>query len=167
MVKYAESMLKLQELLQEEANVWRAGPLVISIATSLTNDNPIELDFSKTIGHGKYKPRKPSDSNCYWLPKNINENNDEFREKIIHPIFVQACYRAGFNIEGKWVKKDACILFFCNRGRFHNQDKNNEHYEKKTRNVKDKSKPPVSRDNKTERPIKEDGEETCKFDGRD
>jgi hypothetical protein len=62
MVKYAESMLKLQELFQEEANVWRAGPLMVSIATSLTNDKQVELDFSKTIGHGKYKPRKPSDS---------------------------------------------------------------------------------------------------------
>ena len=53
MVKYAESMLKLQELLQEG---------MVSIATSLTNDKQVELDFSKTIGHGKYKPRKPSDS---------------------------------------------------------------------------------------------------------
>jgi hypothetical protein len=49
MVKYAESMLKLQELLQEEANLWRAGPLMVSIATSLTNDKQVELDFSMAI----------------------------------------------------------------------------------------------------------------------
>eukprot|EP00984_Skeletonema_dohrnii_P022287 scaffold11426_cov78-Skeletonema_dohrnii-CCMP3373.AAC.2 len=170
MVKYADSMLKLQELLENKAAAWRTGPLVIviSIATSLTNDKQIELDFATTIGYNNFKPRKPSDGNCYWLPAHLNENTDDYRAgaDYIHPIFVQACYRAGFNIKANWKKDDDCILFSCNRDRFHNEDKNKDYFAKQTCNVKDKSKPPVPRDRKTVRPIKEKDEETCKFSFR-
>mmetsp|Transcript_17376 Transcript_17376/g.29421 ORF Transcript_17376/g.29421 Transcript_17376/m.29421 type:complete len:104 (+) Transcript_17376:226-537(+) len=79
MVQYAESLHKLQELLKKEANEWTPGRLVISIATSLTNDNQIELDFSPTIGHRKNKPRNPSDDNCHWLPAHLNQNTEMFR----------------------------------------------------------------------------------------
>ena len=81
MVQYAESLHKLQELLKKEANEWTPGRLVISIATSLTNDNQIELDFSPTIGHRKNKPRNPSDDNCHWLPAH-NTSVAVFRESF-------------------------------------------------------------------------------------
>ena len=69
--------------MKKEANEWTPGRLVTSIATSLTNDNQIELDFSPTIGHGKNKPRNPSDDNSYWLPAHLNQNTEMFRKD--HP----------------------------------------------------------------------------------
>mmetsp|Transcript_29060 Transcript_29060/g.45729 ORF Transcript_29060/g.45729 Transcript_29060/m.45729 type:complete len:280 (-) Transcript_29060:136-975(-) len=149
--------------MKKEAHEWTPGRLVTSIATSLTNDNQIELDFSPTIGHGKNKPRNPSDGNSYWLPAHLNQNTEIFRVKTIHPIFVNTCLSAGFKIHGDWIDREDCIMFKCTRSRYHNEDKNKKHAEGRTRDVKNASKPPLSRDNKTERPIKEEGEETCKF----
>ena len=95
MVKFAESMHQLQDLLKKEAvEGWRAGPIYVSVATSLTDDTAIQLDLSETIGHGRKKPRNPSSSNCYWLPSHLNENTEKYRHENIHPIFVQACYNA-------------------------------------------------------------------------
>ena len=66
MVRYAESM---QELLKKEADEWQAGPLIVSIATSLENDELINLDISTTIGHDKHKPRKTSEKIAIDFPQ--------------------------------------------------------------------------------------------------
>lgn len=168
MVKYADSMLKLQELLEKEAvEGWSAGPIHISIATSLTDDTPIQLNLSDTIGHGRKKPRTPSDLNCYWLPAHLNKNTETFRHEQIHPIFVQACYKAGFNLHGKWVQNDDCIQFSCAQSKFHNEEKNREHNAKKPRKVKNVLKGPAERDRKTSRSVKDiEGQVTCTFSFR-
>ena len=166
MVKYAESMKNLQVLLAKEAEEWHAGPIHISVASSLDNDKQIEIDFSKTIGHRVYKPRNPSDLNCHWLPAHLNDNTELFRKERITPIFTKACYYAGFNVSANWVKKDSCILFTCAKGKFHDEEKNKEAAAKQPRKAKDPSKPPVARDRKTKRPLQEDDEETCKFSFR-
>jgi hypothetical protein len=166
MVNYKEAVQRLGELLEKEAEEWSAGPLFIKIAKSLTNDDEIDFDFSITIGHDKRRPKTPSDENCYWLPVNINENSATFREKNIYGIFSVACYHAGFNLVANWMKREECVVFGCNRKRFHNEERNKDQMSKRPRNVKDQSKEPAQRDRKTVRPIKENDEETCKFSFR-
>lgn len=168
MVKYADSFLKLQDLLKKEAvEGWSAGPIYISIATSLNDDTAIQLDLSETIGHSRKKPRNPSNLNCYWLPSHLNKSTEDFRHDHIHPIFVQACYKAGFNIHGHWVKDDGCIQFSCAQSKFHKEEQNREQNAKKPRKVKNELKDPVERNKKTSRPMKEiEGHTTCTFSFR-
>jgi len=130
MVNYKEAVQRLGELLEKEAEEWSAGPLFIKIAKSLTNDDEIDFDFSITIGHDKRRPKTPSDENCYWLPVNINENSATFREKNIYGIFSVACYHAGFNLVANWMKREECVVFGCNRKRFHNEERNKDQMSK-------------------------------------
>ena len=162
-MKFNESMQKLQEMLQNEAEAWQTGPLMIKIARSLNDNTEDELDLSTTIGHNKRRPKTPTDANSYWLPKEVNQNTQDFRGEIIHTIFYRACHLAGFHIKANWIQSEGCILFTCNRNRYHNEDGNRDQYDKKPRHVKDESKPPGTRDRKTGKPVKEDGDETCKF----
>ena len=117
----------LKELfnLHKDAEKWTSGAINVPIATSLTDDTPMELNLTATVGHDKYTPRehKRSDSNCYWLAQALNENNAHFRQTKIYPIFVRACHTAGFIIHGEYDKSRKNIKFSCMMSKYHDEER--------------------------------------------
>ena len=85
-----------------------------------------------------------------------------------HLYLSMSAYFEDQNLPGfaNWMKREECVVFGCNRKRFHNEERNKDQMSKRPRNVKDQSKEPAQRDRKTVRPIKENDEETCKFSFR-
>ena len=74
-LSFRSAVEKLLDI-QNDAKKWKAGPISISVATSLTDDNPKIINLSDTIGHGKYAPRK-------------GKRNDDNRVKIIVSLAVR------------------------------------------------------------------------------
>ena len=127
--------------------VWESGPILLKVAESLQNDTIITINLTPTIG----QVRQPHANHLfhdqfYWLSKDYCLNDPEYRTKIIVPLFVQACAKAGFNICSKgWEGRSNCLKFMCIRGRKHKPENRTS-----------------DRLFKTLRPM--DGEEeTCKF----
>ena len=85
MPTFADALRQLQSL-QNESKTWTPGPLQLVVATSLSDDTPKVIDFSKTVGHNKSRPKegKRDDSTCYFLPQQYNKNDASFREDNIH-----------------------------------------------------------------------------------
>ena len=48
MPTYADALRQLQSL-QHESKTWTSGPLQLVVATSLSDDTPKVIDFSKTL----------------------------------------------------------------------------------------------------------------------
>ena len=92
--------------LHKEAETWKSGAIHVTVAHSLTNDNPTIINLSTTIGYNKRVPKihQRSNLNCFWLPQSFNENTEQFRQKEIHPMFVRACHAAGFIVHGEYEK---------------------------------------------------------------
>ena len=85
---FADAFRQLTSL-QKDSKTWGTGPTTLVVATSLTDDTPKTIDFSTTVGHGKHAPKvgKRADTNCFFLPKKYNKNDQSFREDNIHGIF--------------------------------------------------------------------------------
>ena len=98
--------------------------------------------------------------NGYWMQQHLNENNESFRKKHIHPIFVRACHSAGFIVHGEYEKEIDGIVFECLMSKYHDEEKQKETSDKRERNVKDPTKPPVSRVRRTARPLKKKSKDT-------
>ena len=66
MSSYTQSLETLA-VLDRDAREWCTGPILITIATSLSDNSDKVVDISKTIGHRKCAPRKGNrtDDNCY------------------------------------------------------------------------------------------------------
>ena len=137
------SALKQLLSLHEATERWTTGEITIPVCKSLTDDGIMNINLSDTIGHNKKKPRKRDDGNCYWLPKEINENNAKYRQKHIHPIFGRACHSAGIIINGEYEQSSQCIVFQCNFGQYHREEYQQKFRSERPRNVKDPSKPPL------------------------
>ena len=150
-LSFRSAVEKLLDI-QNDAKKWKAGPISISVATSLTDDNPKIINISDTIGHGKYAPRKGkrNDSNCYWLPSTLNENNDDVRQTLIHPMFVLACREAGFIVHAEYEPSMQAIRFSCKRGKRHDEAKQKKYLAGKPRNVRDPAQAPIPRKRKTQ-----------------
>ena len=145
--------------LHKEAETWKSGEINITVAHSLTNDNPTIINLSSTIGHNKHVPNvnQRSNLNCYWFPQSFNKNNEEFRQKEIHPHFVRACHAAGFIVHGEYEKRSNCIQFECMMAKYHDEEQKKKDQDKRPRDVKNKDKPPVPRvGRRTARPLKSD-----------
>ena len=74
--------------LQRKAYHWDAGPIhvtVDTVVTSVTNNKPKVINLTLIFGHPKHRPRKgkQDDTNCYWLPSDLNQNYEVFRQKNI------------------------------------------------------------------------------------
>jgi hypothetical protein len=170
MATFQESLEQLLSV-QKDAETWKTGPMMVTVAISLSDDEAREIDLSATIGHGNNPPRegKRNDTNCYWLQRKFNQNNEEFRGKEIHPIFVRACHAAGFIAHCEYNHFRKAIVIICHKGRVHDEEKSRQYTAARPRNVKDPSKPPVPRKRKTGKAVKEEGEDddekkpkTCK-----
>ena len=35
---------------------WNSGPIILTIATSITDDSPFKLNLTKTLGHKSFTP---------------------------------------------------------------------------------------------------------------
>ena len=163
MVSYTQSLNNLFSN-QAQALSWCTGPINIQVATSTINDTPKTINLSATIGHRKNVPKalQRSDQNCYWLPSNINTNNDNIRQKVIHPLFVRACHHAGFILHGRYDARIKAIVFQCRMGLFHHEDYGREYRASKPRDVLNPDEPPIERSRRSQRPVKDDEEDSCK-----
>lgn len=146
---------------RKEPDGWdRCGRMEISVATSFTNDAPVTIDFSDTIGHGKGAPRreKRNDGNCYWLRPEWRENSEGFRARVILPFFIGAASEAGFRINGGWDPRFDNVYFRCIRGRRNDRRKNREATAKRRSKMKLKNPnaKPVPRNRGSKRPRKLD-----------
>lgn len=146
------------------------GTIHIDMATSITDDNPKNINLSNTLGHSKYVPRrgKRDDSNCYWLPSTINQNNKDYRAEYIHPLFVLACREAGFIIHAEYECSMKAIRFGCKLKKYHNESKKKKYQADRPRDVRDPTQPPIPRERKTQLPLKHDDddkedEDNCPF----
>ncbi len=117
------------------------------------------MDIAQTLlgreGRHVPQPEKRNDDNCYWLAKNFNINNDEFREKEIVPIIKAMCRAAGFKVNCKYRKLengDGCIEVKCCRGRYHSVEKTRAQNRKKARTAKS-NKAPKASNKKSAKPI--------------
>lgn len=147
-----------------------SGPLQLVVATSLSDGTPKVIDFSKTVGYNKSRPKVDNrdDSTCYFLPQKYNKNDQSFREDNIHGIFARMCHDAGFTVHAQYKKNMKAIVFSCIKGRFHNEEQNKKDNAKKSRdNVRNPTLPPKSRKKKTKKLVKDEEEDvdpanTCK-----
>ena len=126
---------------------WEAGEIILKVGSGPDNDTIQEINLSETIGKVQFTNTNGKDSDYYWLTSEYNQNDMEFRSKVLTPFFVKACAKAGFVIHAKgWEKQRGCIRFQCTRGRFHHEKE-----ERKTAKVY-----------KTIRPLPGE-EDTCRF----
>ena len=97
---FAEAVDELFAI-ERSKDTWWPDLIELEVATSVTDDEPITINFADTIGHRtKGVTKKTKDTDLYWLPRKLNENTDEFRKKQLSPYFVQACRKAGFSVKG-------------------------------------------------------------------
>ena len=153
---YASALDDLYSL-HTEAEAWSADEIKLEVATSFSDDTPVAINLSKTIGHTKNVPSatKRNDGTCFWLFSNWNENNKVFRSKFIHPVFVQACHASGFIIHAEYEPAYNCIVFSCEMGKYHDEERNKAYRDSRPRdNVKKPDKPPVPRKRRPFRPVK-------------
>lgn len=163
---YSDSISQIYGI-HNEAKRWTSGAINIIVATSKANDLPLKINLTETLGHGKKVPRanKRGDHNCYWLPSSINENNEAFRRKHIHPLFTTACWNAGFIIHAEYDANDTCIVFKCFHSKHHNEEKQSQYRNNRERQVRNPDIPPLPRTwRKSARPVfGEEGHILCSF----
>ena len=124
---YAHS---LEELANSNDNdiEWTPGPVMITVATSLDDDTPMQIDLMKTLGFGnsrvRNRPYWPDEA--YWLPAKYSHNDEQFRKEEIMPLFALPCQKAGFRVSSKGWDKRGYITVVCPRSRFHRKHRKSE-----------------------------------------
>lgn len=141
--------------LHNTAKDWETQSITISVATSLDDDTPRDINLADTIGKKKNvpKPSKRSDKNCYWLSKSFSQNDDSYRQQVIHPIVVRSCHESGFIVHAEYEKIHKCIQFECRDSKYHDEEKRKTWRDSQPRNVKNSSIAPIPRKRKPARPI--------------
>ena len=76
---------------------WESN-IKITVATSINNDAPIEINLSDTLGKCKKTILSGDDDNYYWLPATFNTNTTDSRKDEIVPYMSQAFAQAGFKV---------------------------------------------------------------------
>ena len=114
--------------------------------------------MTPSIGHGKKNRHRPYDSNFWFLSSTLNQNNKEFRNKHIYPILISACATAGFKVTCGYIASIKKNRVLCQRGQFHNEEKNQKmnaknNYTRKTSCKKGKGVGPHNK--LTQLPIKQ------------
>ena len=106
--------------LHEQTLKWDANSIMITIASSLDNDAPIEVNLSDTIGKVVHVSKNLSHDEVYWLPRRFSINTPEFCKSDLSPFFMLACKKAGFSVKLKgWENKYGYVPVVCQRERFH------------------------------------------------
>lgn len=136
---------------------WKVETILVEVASS-KNDctgTATELfNFAQTIGKCRrgqksvlFPPKK------VYLPAKYNQNNEEYREKIIAPIFSRSCANAGceVHLRGYEEKNNFKLRFQCARGRI---------YTERTQQIPKQNE--KVRKTKTHRPLTK--EERCPFE---
>ena len=96
-------------------NSWTPNKINITVATSLEDETPVQLNLMSTLGTSSYGRLCAS---RHWLPKEFNSNSGDYRSNVIAPLFILACKDAGFAVKMKgWEKKSKLIKFACARDR--------------------------------------------------
>ena len=77
--------LDLLAEIRKKLEEWNWRRMAILVATSITDDTLVTINFSDTIDHSKQvpKPEKRDDSNCFWLDPKWRKKLDDFRSKEI------------------------------------------------------------------------------------
>jgi len=97
---------------------WTVEAIHITVATTLEDDTPLQINLVDTLGHRVSGPKTKRDDNVFWLPSNMGINTSEFRSNTLSPLFSAACKSAGFAIYMKgWEKSKNYSTFVCQRGR--------------------------------------------------
>ena len=76
-------------------NSWTPNKINITVATSLEDETPVQLNLMSTLGTSSYGRLCAS---RHWLPKEFNSNRCDYRSKVIAPLFILACNDAGLSL---------------------------------------------------------------------
>ena len=95
------------ECMVENEKKWSSNNIMIEVATSLTDDTPMTINLSSTIGDVRFDiDDVVDDSSCYFLRQSFSQNDPEFRKIHLSPHFVLPCAKAGFTLVTKgWESK--------------------------------------------------------------
>lgn len=133
---------------------WVTPEIRLTVATSLDDDTPLEINLASTIGYKKHVTKTMKPEAAYWLDSRLHQNTPHYRASVLAPLFVQACQKAGFVVmmkehDDKLPGNRSKVLFVCNRFRFHKPKSTSAASKSKTRS--------------SQRAVKLLGEETCGF----
>ncbi|CAB9518062.1 expressed unknown protein [Seminavis robusta] len=105
---------------------WRPTSVKLTVATSLEDDTPIQVNLIETMEHKdkgdgyKHNVKNSPSLSAYWLPSKFNHASSEFIKKHLMPHFGVSCLHAGFKIKNKgWEKKKGCLTIVCPRHRYY------------------------------------------------
>ena len=99
---YSQELEKLGNI-SHNLESWKSTSIPIIVATSLNNDDPLQINLSETIGHSRRcHPKYRTDENVYWLLSKYNQNTPKFRSNVINALVYQWCKAAGFRVTGSW-----------------------------------------------------------------
>ena len=95
LIKYTNALEQLKHLVVADSE-WNSGPIILTIATSITDDSPFKLTLTKTLGQKSYAPAVWywDDSTYYWFSSTLDQNTKSFRHERIHPMFIRSCWDA-------------------------------------------------------------------------
>ncbi|CAB9516613.1 expressed unknown protein [Seminavis robusta] len=113
---------------------WTVTTMIMTVATSLEDDSPMEINLAETLERKKNPPKQPSNDNAYWFPSSFCLNTDTFRKQQLAPILLKACQRAGWQamIKG-WDKSRMATKVVCRRHCWYKNRSVRPDYPKKTR----------------------------------
>ena len=124
---FESAMEEIERARRESCEEWKSGKIEINVATSMSNNTPKTVDLTSSIGHKKRRPKRPDDTNSWFLPSYINQNNEGSRVKDIYPMLVSACAKVGFKVHCEYHRRLRSILVECCRAKFHNEERNKKH----------------------------------------
>lgn len=109
--------------LHEESLSWTVQEISLDVATSLEDDTKQTINLCNTIGQRSRQSKYFDHTNVYWLPKSFDQNNKDFRSKVLLPFFQKACSAGGFMICSKgWEVKYGFVRIACTRFKCHKED---------------------------------------------
>lgn len=95
----SDPLAKIPDFHCKDGMVWEVEDIPLTVATSLTDDTPMTINFADTIGciDGK-KMRWVDGQEKLYLPSEFNQNNPEWRRTVLGKAFNKACLMAGTKV---------------------------------------------------------------------
>ena len=126
MASFDSLLQQLDQEIIDECLSWDSPAILFTVATSLHDDTPQEINIVDTIG---YNVQVRKHYGKYWLPSTFSENSTQFRKQTLIPAFQRACLPCGFALVAKgWEGNKGTNLklsFRCKRGRYRKKGMDN------------------------------------------
>jgi hypothetical protein len=98
---------------------WTLHKMSVVVAKSLTDDEEVVINLMDTLGFpGRVTQQMIADGlvRRHWLPKNFNQNNEDFRQLVLCKHFSQPALEEGFGLRMRGWREDRNYLTFFAAG---------------------------------------------------